>query len=711
MAETSPSPIVLFAVEGLCARLSTVLSFRLVALAENRDLLVVWTPDSACEGHFLDIFLPLEGVTFIESEEADRIPQEHHIVGSIDFHDCIRHDGGREANCFAALSPRPDIQDAVAANLRALGPDAAAIHVRRTDHFAQTCSRALATTDTEFDQFLDAPAHCGRLVYVATDNQATQARFVGKYSERVRCSSSLIQQRNVQQPLPLRHSSLRAAVVDLLTCASCRVFKGSAYSSFSDVISLVRRSKGVAHLLDEHEPSALWQLQRAPSVFGLLERIGAWWPSEALPSMTACTEVLESVSVAARIESPEVRPCCGPLCSRCSALLLGAVRRSRAEPSSLEAALSHASSMAEELRKRPLRICAHEAAARWLRSDVVRDVVEQLRDAAEADQRRALERLDRMCRALFACGCVGAAEPVHLHRLLSEHRQLSIPRASELSELGTCIVAATLAALWAHAHRNFAPVVAALTACDVGPSDPTWKSKQRTQDQKRERDVAAVPISDGEGCEPDSQLDVWRRERLSALRDGRGSRMRSSVLAHGPYSALLDGNGVGDDDRAPDARGTSGVGSDVREVQSDACLRCWRCLKPTLCGGQRCAACIALYCSAACEQQDRSSHVAICALVQQATASCNASEGRLPNGGMSQTLRLNGHARRCLVAETYYAWRSGCPGWRSTHLDRRQSTWEEASAGPLWDALPFMAQEDTKQLFGPMYGSFEEEEG
>ena len=44
-------------------------------------------------------------------------------------------------------------------------------------------------------------------------------------------------------------------------------------------------------------------------------------------------------------------------------------------------------------------------------------------------------------------------------------------------------------------------------------------------------------------------------------------------------------------------------------------------------------------------------------------------------------------------------------------LDRRQSTWEEASAGPLWDALPFMAQEDTKQLFGPMYGSFEEEEG
>ena len=36
------------------------------------------------------------------------------------------------------------------------------------------------------------------------------------------------------------------------------------------------------------------------------------------------------------------------------------------------------------------------------------------------------------------------------------------------------------------------------------------------------RDVAAVPISDGEGCEPDSQLDVWRREQLPALRDGRG---------------------------------------------------------------------------------------------------------------------------------------------------------------------------------------------
>ena len=67
----TPSPIVLTVVEGLCARLSAMLSYRLVALAERRRLLVVWSGDDACAGHFLDHFEPLAGVEFIDGAEAD----------------------------------------------------------------------------------------------------------------------------------------------------------------------------------------------------------------------------------------------------------------------------------------------------------------------------------------------------------------------------------------------------------------------------------------------------------------------------------------------------------------------------------------------------------------------------------------------------------------------------------------------------------------
>ena len=56
-----------------------------------------------------------------------------------------------------------------------------------------------------------------------------------------------------------------------------------------------------------------------------------------------------------------------------------------------------------------------------------------------------------------------------------------------------------------------------------------------------------------------------------------------------------------------------------------------------------------------------------------------------------------------LLAQTYYAWRNGCPGWRTPHLDRRPSTLEDPCSAPLWEALPFVAAEQTEQLYGGMY--------
>jgi hypothetical protein len=55
---------------GLANRLRTVLGFRLVASLCDAELLVCWKPSPACPGHFLDVFEPIAGVSFIDEDET-----------------------------------------------------------------------------------------------------------------------------------------------------------------------------------------------------------------------------------------------------------------------------------------------------------------------------------------------------------------------------------------------------------------------------------------------------------------------------------------------------------------------------------------------------------------------------------------------------------------------------------------------------------------
>ena len=53
------SPMIICTDHGLCNRLRAVLSYRQVAQAEGRELIVVWRSDAQCNGYFLDCFAPL----------------------------------------------------------------------------------------------------------------------------------------------------------------------------------------------------------------------------------------------------------------------------------------------------------------------------------------------------------------------------------------------------------------------------------------------------------------------------------------------------------------------------------------------------------------------------------------------------------------------------------------------------------------------------
>ena len=608
-----PPPIILITVEGLCARLSTVLSYRLVAIAEGRRLLVVWEQDAACGGHFLDVFEPLEAVTFVDADALHAYPPECIVRGTIDFHERIRHHAGLEAHCFASLVPLPDVAAAVAENMRALGDGAAAVHVRRTDHFALSCDRVASTADDDFIRYLSHTSHSSRPIYLATDNAVTQQAFRDRYPNRVHICAPLAPSGGGA----LRHSSLKAAVIDLLTCVRCKVFKGSAYSSFSDVIAHIRRSQGAAHPDDEHEPSGLWQLQRAPSAFPLLERAGGYWASDT----SHPTRIHAATTTSATRHG-------GPLCSSCSSSLLDAARRALPKDVALlERVLALAMIAVQSLRRerRPGLVAGHAAAAHWLASPEVGKVI-------EAAVQQPAASLNRICQALFACGCVGAADPPSLTALLAA-----------CHGLGATVAAAILTALWAHAHRSFLAVAAALADDTRIVGDGSCASGDD-----------ACPAAVGDGW-----LETWRTTRLPALRDGSTDSL-----------------------------------SDSSECDAPPSLRCWRCLAPALCGGARCGSCIATYCTPTCQKEDEGTHEQLCALVRAA---------RPPAG-------RDADAAAARIAQTYCAWRSDCPGWRSTHLDRRRSGLEDARAAPLWDALPFVAQEQAAKLYGGAYACCDSDE-
>jgi hypothetical protein len=628
----SEPSFVLVTVEGLCARLSSVLSHRLVALAMERQLLVVWSPDDACMGHFLDHFQPLRGVRFIEAEEAAALPPELHVPRTIDYHELIRHNSGHEALCFADLVPLPEVEAAVAANLNVLGSEALAVHVRRTDHFSLRTERVAPTSDVDFYAFLDAPANRSRPIYLATDNAATQRRFLDRYGTRVRACT------HIADSDRLRHTSLRASVVDLLTCAACCVFKGSAFSSFSDSIIQIRRAKGIASEHDEHEPSGMWRLQMAPSAFGLLDRPGGWWCADeavaasGVPVMgkdPACRP--PTAGSAGEAEKAGVTVAAGgPLCARCCSVLLSAVRGSHPRPSTVEESIALAAG-------------AHAgSASRWLKSSVVTRMLQELMRAAQADVCWAREGLERLARSLLGLGCVGAAD----HPLLASRLELCG------GGLGETLAIALVAAIWVHTHRSCAPAMAAIALSGVcADLDP------RRSDG-------------GLGGEPDAWLSRWRRTRLAQLRDG-----LAAISPHSPpVAAAVDQSGQ-----------RSGE-------TSRSCFRCWHCLAPSLCGPACSAAgCCAVYCSAKCQLHNESEHSVVCPLVRRATVG------------------LSGAAVADL-AEHYYAWRDGSPGWRSTAplWDRQPSTSAaKQQAEPLWEALPLLFGEE-EDLYGPMYAGLEE---
>lgn len=206
--------------QGLCNRLRVVFSFRKEALLKGWPLEVEWHLEEECVGHFLDVFEPVDGVDFVSV-----------LSGEADYRGCYQ--------CcppdYADLRPNEAVRKFIRDNLRELGDDFVAVHVRRTDHSRHAIKRECFTPDEEFHEFVEGTQ--GPL-FLATDEQEVQHEFRLRYGDRLKATSPF------EHPDKLRQSSLMRSVADLYTCVLATQFKGSGWSSFSRLIITLRNGQG-----------------------------------------------------------------------------------------------------------------------------------------------------------------------------------------------------------------------------------------------------------------------------------------------------------------------------------------------------------------------------------------------------------------------------------------------------------------------------------
>jgi hypothetical protein len=223
---------------GLCNRLRQILSYR----SEHGQIEVLWAnSDAVSHGAFLDVFEPLDGVTFTYAGEIDG-----QDVAGADIVGYAQVSPGAKPGWekgYAELRPKAHViarvKELVAKLDPTWSPEAKrgppsfnAIHVRRTDHADHAPKFGHSTSDQELLGW-----HRGRTrpLYLATDNPETVA-----FLERA--AGPLVVNRVPEkvQGYEKRAGTLFDAAVDLFTCVEAWDFMGCWMSSFSETISLMR---------------------------------------------------------------------------------------------------------------------------------------------------------------------------------------------------------------------------------------------------------------------------------------------------------------------------------------------------------------------------------------------------------------------------------------------------------------------------------------
>ena len=202
---------------GLCNRLRVVFSYLDFAQQQNIPLNVYWKVDWACPGNFLDVFDPVENLLFLENKPT-----------IVTYEGCYPK-VTMNKYLYKNLKPNNNILNrlSIFSNYNNYN----AIHIRRTDHITLAKKKLQFTSEEIFKNFIE---QSNKKVYLACDDINTQKQFLDKYPEKIFVNKIIQSTKNIRQ------TSLRDAVIDLFMCVKSDQFIGTAYSSYSDLIKLLR---------------------------------------------------------------------------------------------------------------------------------------------------------------------------------------------------------------------------------------------------------------------------------------------------------------------------------------------------------------------------------------------------------------------------------------------------------------------------------------
>jgi hypothetical protein len=227
----SKNTFFIFPTGGLCNKLRVILSWLLKAKKENKKLTVYWQKDKACPGFFKSIFENPEPniLNVISSKIIDR--KQLNYKGYSPLKKYPLNNALKEFQ----LNPLPHIKTEIKRIKEKLPTTYIALHIRRTDLVNITKKREIYTSNHHFFNFVDQ-FDKNLMIYLATDNPATQKLFLEKYKTRIVIYNNI----NNHKKFGSRFTPLQHAVIDLYLCIDSTFFCGTQGSSFSQMIKMIK---------------------------------------------------------------------------------------------------------------------------------------------------------------------------------------------------------------------------------------------------------------------------------------------------------------------------------------------------------------------------------------------------------------------------------------------------------------------------------------
>jgi len=249
---------------GLANRLRTIIGYMYVSLLTEKRFVFHWdTQDWSCNGRFHDHFdaIPfatsyiLETIDYMDRTVRNEIHTEkelhlidcpkqsskYYFIGQDTIQNILKRelqnvmpdDIQRARELYRSIIPKKQLCITAKNFAQKLGKFAA-LHIRRQDHVDMALKLKKYTPLSEFIGFVQY--HTDKPVFLITDCHNVQ-QCLKKYDVTI-----FKELKPTEHPF-MRPTSLMDAIIEMLICSySCR-FKGTGFSSFSELIKIWRQIK------------------------------------------------------------------------------------------------------------------------------------------------------------------------------------------------------------------------------------------------------------------------------------------------------------------------------------------------------------------------------------------------------------------------------------------------------------------------------------